>query len=1199
MGTAEPFCACPIGETAMNEITTAPRKPRPRRHHKWLIALAIVAVALFVAIQVVERFIHIDRYRSHVVQILEDRTGMPVSIERLELALFPQPSVAAYNVSIGEGELQAQCTRARATATWNGLTARQITVTDVNFDGLTASLPREIAVIRDRIDYIQERMKAKPSPISWKAAVDRIRARSARISVSGFELPVFEGDFEARDALSDAIPVALGGTLPFLGEPSRCEGELLFTVQKDAEPLLVPSGWLEVTGIDPRQVLEREAMPPLEFAVRATFDEVTDELIGMKVAGEVFAARDAPELLRAAAGPFTGMLWIRGSEVTLNSLSLSAPSLTALADATCNADGAIACEIQELQVRGDALAAVYAMVNSERLQLTPQKDASITASNLLVGLDAEGALRLVKGEVQFAGVQPTLADGSKPFGDIHGQVHLDEGVVRVDKVEGSGLAVQGLVRPDLQRESAFVDLQAELALSPGVVAAVLKDDARIKGLSGRLAFKRIAGTFEPGKTLPDDLKIDGALEKAQATLVLGELEETLSGISGRFAAEPGAINVTGSCASTLLGPVSADARITPEKQRVTGRLQADLARLDLPFLEDEAARDAARNIARAYGASAFDFEVALPSATAPEGALRIARQGAPELSATVALAHAKGAISAATADTRAVVPLAALRELVPASLHLEGSAAVSAAVPLNQDSFEAQVDLTQAALRIGEYVNKRPGDPATADIRVARVDNAWKPQTATLHYGGEDFVARVEKDRIVSDFAFEVASLRPLFSGDVQANGRARGSFKTNPVALEVQLENCGLALSDTLRFDSVNGRVAYAGETPRVDGLTVRGLNSDFTLALSTTPEGVWQGSVSGNQLDVDAVTAALRGFTEGKTNADAKKSAVKKPLPPVNLDVQLAKVLYRTAQVGVVRARVTGQDGVYDIRDFSMAPGGGSITGAAQLRMPSEPGPSTIALDLAMDNVDLGVVDGLAFVAPRGLKGTTSGTVKVSAPFGTGVNPTHGATGAVQFTSRNGTLGRLGIATKVLTIMRTTEIIRLRLPPTKDEGITFDTCGARAVLDSGFMTIEQFDLKSPTLAMAGKGTIDFPNNDTHMTVDIHLLQMATQVLDIVKLGDVADEIRKQSSYRLAISGPPEDPKVSVQGLTTGEGITGSVTGAARGAAKAGQQTVVDVIQGSAGILRDILGGGKTQQPTPQLTPEADEPPQEPEPEP
>ena len=120
-----------------------------------------------------------------------------------------------------------------------------------------------------------------------------------------------------------------------------------------------------------------------------------------------------------------------------------------------------------MQVRGDALAAVYAMVNSERLQLVPQKDAAITATNMLVGVDAEGALRLVNGQVQFAGVQPTLADGSRPFGDIQGRVHLDEGVVQIDEITGSGLAVRGSVRPDLKRAGASVDLEADLTLSPG------------------------------------------------------------------------------------------------------------------------------------------------------------------------------------------------------------------------------------------------------------------------------------------------------------------------------------------------------------------------------------------------------------------------------------------------------------------------------------------------------------------------------------------------------------------------------------------------------------------------------------------------------------------------------------------------------------------------------------------------------------
>ena len=184
----------------------------------------------------------------------------------------------------------------------------------------------------------------------------------------------------------------------------------------------------------------------------------------------------------------------------------------------------------------DSLAAVYAMVNSERLQLVPQKDAAITATNMLVGVDAEGALRLVNGQVQFAGVQPTLADGSRPFGDIQGRVHLDEGVVQIDEITGAGRAVRGSVRPDLKRAGASVDLEADLTLSPGVVAAFMKDNTRVKGLSGHMAFKRIAGTFEQGKPPPADLKLDGALQKAQATLVPGKLQETLTGTSARFAA---------------------------------------------------------------------------------------------------------------------------------------------------------------------------------------------------------------------------------------------------------------------------------------------------------------------------------------------------------------------------------------------------------------------------------------------------------------------------------------------------------------------------------------------------------------------------------------------------------------------------------------------------------------------------------------
>ncbi|MEA3364938.1 MAG: AsmA-like C-terminal region-containing protein, partial [Candidatus Hydrogenedentes bacterium] len=396
------------------------------------------------------------------------------------------------------------------------------------------------------------------------------------------------------------------------------------------------------------------------------------------------------------------------------------------------------------------------------------------------------------------------------------------------------------------------------------------------------------------------------------------------------------------------------------------------------------------------------------------------------------------------------------------------------------------------------------------------------------------------------------------------------------------------LGLSDELRFDSINGRVAYANETPQFDNLALEGLNSDFTVTMQLTPKGIWQGALRGDQLDIEALTKAVEGLkgkdeTPVTSEPEAQQEASQKSFPDLDLDVKLVKLLYRNAQVGDVRATVTGRNGTYETQDLYMAPGNGTVAGTAQVTLAHEPTPSAIAMNLALKDVDLSVVDGIAFSTPRGLKGLTTGTINITAPFGGGVNPTDGATGNIEFISQDGTLGTMGIATKILTVMRTTEIIRLRMPPTKDEGITFDACAGTATLESGFMTLDEFSLLSPTLAMAAEGTIDFPRDATDMYVDVHFLQVATQVLDIVRLGEIADQIRKQASYRLHVSGPPTDPKVSVQGLTTGEGITGPITDAAKEAAKTGQEAVVDVIKGSANLLRGVLGGESKEKKSPE----------------
>ncbi|MFO7975413.1 MAG: AsmA family protein [Candidatus Hydrogenedentota bacterium] len=1037
------------------------------RRHKWLTALAVFAVLLFAIVQVVEYFVDIERYRGHIVQLIEDRTEMPASIDRLELALFPQPAISAHNVAVGEDGLSAQCSEVRATANWSGLLSREITISRITLNGVSVSLPKEFAKISRRIEIIREKSK-KESPSKWQVHIESIRARSAQILMAGVKNPVFEGSVTVRDVLADTIPIEAEGALPFLGASARGDADVVIALHKGASPALVPSGWIEVHGVDPREAFDREAMPPLILEAKAAFDEVTADTIGLKVDGEASAAKGAPELVRAAAGPFDGMLWIGGGEVTLNAFELKAPNFTMRADATRTTDGAVACEIQNAKVHGDALAAVYAIVNSEKLELVPNPEAAITASGLLFGVDTEGALRLVEGDLDFKNVTPTLADGATPFGDIQGKVHIDEGIVHIDDITGTGLSIQGTVKPDFERRRAAIDLAGGLSLSPAVTKVFVKTDALMK-LSGNINFKRIAGTFEKGKPLPEDLKIDGTIEQGELALALAGIEETLTSLSGRFQAEPDAVSLTASGQSTLVGPVSTDARIIPQKQHVTGTLKTDLANLNLPFPEDKALRNVVKDIARTYGTSNFAVDITLPTAETPEGSIQVARQESPALSAVIALARKDDAVSVVSANTAGTVPMPPFRALFPEGIQMDGTAAVTADVPMTADQFVAHVDLAQTLLRYGDYITKETGDPATADVLFARVNDQWEPQTVTVHYGAEELVARFEEDRITSEFELDVTALKNLFDQKVRADGSVAGTFRTSPTEFDVILQNGALGLSEELHLDAINGRVRYADETPQFDNLAVQGLNSDFTITMQQSPAGIWQGTLQGKRLDIDALTAAVEGFkgkddTPATAESQAAKDTSESSFPDMDLDVRLAKVLYRNAQVDDVRATVNGRNGMYDIQDLFMGPGNGTVTGTAQVELIPEPSPSTITMNLSLKDVDLAVIDGIAFSTPRGLKGLTTGTVDITAPFGGGVNPTNGTTGNIEFVSRDGTLGTMGIATKILTVMRTTEIIRLRMPPTKDEGIAFDTCAGTATLESGFMTLDEFSLLSPT---------------------------------------------------------------------------------------------------------------------------------------
>ena len=58
----------------------------------------------------------------------------------------------------------------------------------------------------------------------------------------------------------------------------------------------------------------------------------------------------------------------------------------------------------------------------------------------------------------------------------------------------------------------------------------------------------------------------------------------------------------------------------------------------------------------------------------------------------------------------------------------------------------------------------------------------------------------------------------------------------------------------------------------------------------------------------------------------------------------------------------------------------------------------------------------------------------------------------GSLTATGSNGTLiGRLGLTTKIVTVLRSTEALRMKFPSLRDEGIVFDTVRGDLVMDQG----------------------------------------------------------------------------------------------------------------------------------------------------
>ncbi len=191
----------------------------------------------------------------------------------------------------------------------------------------------------------------------------------------------------------------------------------------------------------------------------------------------------------------------------------------------------------------------------------------------------------------------------------------------------------------------------------------------------------------------------------------------------------------------------------------------------------------------------------------------------------------------------------------------------------------------------------------------------------------------------------------------------------------------------------------------------------------------------------------------------------------------------------------------------------------------------PNTLTLDMIFQQMDLQLLDDLLFQEPRGFRGATSGPVKLSLPLASGQQLYRGINGTVDLQAEKGSYGKHGYATKVLAVLKSTEVVRLRIPSLKDEGLTFQKSGLKLAAENGRMTIEKFTLDDPAYAMGGNGVLDFPADSMEVLLGLNILESVTGIAEKVPVvGQVLDVLKSGTGFRIRASGSPFDPKVRLE---------------------------------------------------------------------
>jgi hypothetical protein len=825
---------------------------------------------------------------------------------------------------------------------------------------------------------------------------------------------------------------------------------------------------------------------------------------------------------QAAWPPLAGVatsIRIDQNQVTIESLEAKGLSFTG--EAAAPAPG----EPLRLNLEGTVDLASLDLAQLPSLESLSKADGVVAFAPLQIIAGAGQTAVTFAGDLQKVGFTAQLPNTTEPISakGIGGRIAYDGTTLTLEKITSDGLAVNGTVGMGTPMQFALTG-QVDLAHPLVQLASA---STPLTAMRGQMTIAKLEGSVDRTTSALSGLVVEGAVKSGGFTATLGNAKVKATDLAGDFNTSGSQVSAKFGLQSDELGAVQWDGTLDTKDNQLNGALTLNLARAAsafAPALQDNALAQA---VVAAYGDSKLAITAQLPSKSNP-ASFTFKGEGKPPIAGSVGFVRSQDGIDRLGAiELDTTIPLDGIS--VPGALPVivSGTGTLNFTRDAEGKEFRAGLNLDQAEIRAGDYLRKPPGEVMSVDFFGS--GTTWQPTDLFVNVGTQSIQLAWNDGALGTDkLALDLGLLSPLFPPNVQTRGRIDGSLHLSPLRADLQLSSVGLALSEGLRADELNGGLGYADGVWTFSKFRVLAADSDFTIDAGLR-EGAWAGVVSGNRLNLNAMQAMQPpGGGDGGSDGSGASSSGSDGLTG-ELEISLSEVLYRNATLTNVLGTLRLEPGRIELAQLRANAGAGSVAGDILYLPATNDKAGSAALQLTTTGADAAVIDGLLFPEPRGLQGALDARVDLRFPISNATPPYMGMDGSIDFVAKNGTFGQAGFATRVLSVLRTTEILRLRLPGFGDQGLVFDTTSGTFTATRGVVQLERFDLTSKSYAFDAAGGVDFPSDKINVEGRMHILESVTGIVGAVPIvGNVVDSFKASTGLVFVITGSPFNVKVT-----------------------------------------------------------------------